>query len=321
MVRCSVSKQTCHTLSAAAVALLTNFLEALEIAKISPRRILLQTGGKHYALHLGPATVPMTEDTAAERVPHANFYFAQEDLLSAWCKKHDATWSVTRPGFIIGANPTTPININYPLAIYASVQKELGHRLEFPSDVGAWDALKDLSTTSLIARFSEWAVLSEAADEAFNIVDDSPFTYGKFWPILARWYGIAYGVPSADEGVYTQVTLGREPPRGFGKPGVVNFTFTFEQWSKRAEVQAAWKQISERYNLDPDLDPYRPGKEALLTDIFRTLDAEMLGGWGRVESMDKAKGYGWHGHVHTPDGIKDAFVRMAELRMIPPLGI
>lgn len=272
-----------HTLTFATVKLLTNFLEALSIANIVPKRFLLQTGGKHYALHLGPATVPMTEDTPLERVPHANFYFPQEDALSAWCAKHGTAWNVTRPGFIIGANPTAQINISFPLAIYAFVQKDLGQKLEFPSDAGAWDAIKDLSTASLVGYFSEWVVLNAAtANEAFNVVDDSPFAYGKFWPVLAQWYGLEYGIPKDSETEYTTVSLPRSPPpRGFGRAGEVKFSFTFEQWSKGSEVRAAWKRLHERCSLDSALDPFGTGKEQLLDDIFRTLDAEMLGSWGR----------------------------------------
>lgn len=225
----------------------------------------------------------MTEGTALERVPHANFYFPQEDALSAWCAEHGTDWNVTRPGFIVGANATAPINISYPLAIYASVQKELGQRLEFPSDIGAWDAIKDLSTASLIGYFSEWVVLNAAtANEAFNIVDNSPFAYGKFWPTLAQWYGLEYGIPEKSESAYTTVTLpNTPPPRGFGPAGNVKFTFTFEQWSKRPDVRTAWKHIMETSSLDAALNPFGPDKEHLLQDIFRTLDAEMLGSWGR----------------------------------------
>jgi hypothetical protein len=47
----------------------------------------------------------MTKDTPAERVTIAqNFYFAQEDMLSAWAERNGTSWTVTRPGFIIGAN-------------------------------------------------------------------------------------------------------------------------------------------------------------------------------------------------------------------------
>lgn len=263
------------------VTLLQNFLSALTLASIIPKRILLQTGGKHYALHLGSPIIPMTEDTPAERFPHTNFYFPQEDLLTAWAAKHHTTWTVTRPGFIIGANANAQINISYPLAIYASVQKELGLKLEFPADVNAWDINKDLSTASLIGYFSEWAVLTDGgANEAFNIVDDSPFSYGKFWPELAKWYGIEHGVAEAEESKYMVVTLPlRPPPRGFGGPGVVKIKFSFEAWAQKPEVREAWERVQKREGLDGKFDPWR-SRENLFA-AFATLDADTLGGWAR----------------------------------------
>ena len=53
------------------------------------------------------------------------------------------------------------MNITYTLAIYTSVRKELKGKLEFPGDVRAWDARKDLTTAKPIGYFSEWAVLTE----------------------------------------------------------------------------------------------------------------------------------------------------------------
>lgn len=303
------------------VTLLSNFLSALTIANIIPKRFLLQTGGKHYALHLGPTTVPQTEGLPSDRVPHANFYFPQEDLLSSWSAKHNTSWTVTRPGFILGANPTAFINIAYALALYASVQKELGQKLDFPADVAAWDANKDNTTARLIGYFSEWIVLNEGGkNEVFNLVDDSPFSYGRFWPEVAGWYGLEPGKPEEDESKYQTITLGTDPPpRGFGGPGIVKVKFSFEKWSKRKEVKDAWEKIRERDGLVGAEDPWKEGNESTLMNVFATLDAEMLGGWSRTQTMDKAKALGWHGHVRTADGFKDTIEKMAELKMVPRL--
>ncbi|KAH7348561.1 hypothetical protein BKA65DRAFT_398059 [Rhexocercosporidium sp. MPI-PUGE-AT-0058] len=301
------------------VTLLSNFLSALTLSSIIPTRFVLQTGGKHYALHLGPAAIPMTEDTPALRVPHSNFYFPQEDLLSTWAKENKTHWTVTRPGFIIGASESAQINISYALAIYASVQKELNLKLEFPSDIGAWDINKDLTTASLLGYFSEWAALTpSAADEALNIVDDSPFSYGRFWPILASWYGIAYETPVEDESKYFVVTMPRSPPpRGFGKPGEVKINFSFEAWAKKQEIKTAWEKIQKREGLRKELDPWKSSES--LVAVFGALDADLLGNWARTQTMDKAKKMGWTGHVQTDEGLKRTIIKMAELRMVPSL--
>jgi nucleoside-diphosphate-sugar epimerase len=294
-------------------------LSALTIANIIPKRFVLQTGGKHYALHLGPTAIPQTEGLPSDRVPHSNFYFPQEDLLATWAEKHHTKWIVTRPGFILGANPTAFINIAYALALYASIQKELGQKLDFPADIVAWDINKDNTTARLIGYFSEWVILSKGTEnEAFNLVDDSPFSYGAFWPEVASWYGLSASLPESDESKYQTITLPMSPPpRGFGGPGVVKITFSFEEWSQRAEVKAAWEKVRERGGLVGASDPWAKGNESTLKNIFATLDAEILGGWARTQTMDKAKALGWHGHVRTADGFKDTIEKMAGLKMVP----
>jgi hypothetical protein len=299
------------------VALLENFLKALSIAKIIPKRFLLQTGGKHYALHLGPAAVPMMEDSP--RVDHPNFYFPQEDILADWCKENNTQWTVTRPGFILGAVKEASMNVTLGMAIYASIQKELGQPLNFPSGINAWDASKDLSTMKLIAYHEEWAVLTEgAADQALNIVDDSRFSWGGVWPTFASWYGIPHGIPEPDESKYLTITMPRTiPPRGFGPTGKVYVTWNFASWAEKPEVKAAWQKIQEREGLDKSLDPWRSAKAIL--DLWGTLDSEILGPWTRTESMDKSRKLGWNGHIDTKESLREVIGELAKLRMVPPL--
>ena len=149
-------------------------------------------------------------------------------------------------------------------------------------------------------------------------MDDSPFAWGKFWPEIAKWYGIKYGIPEPDESKYQVVTLPRDPPpRGFGKPGKVYVKFTFEEWALREDVKEAWERIREREGLRKEANPWRSKEK--LRELFQTLDAELLGGWARVQTMDKSKKFGWLGHVQTDEGIRDTVEKMVELRMVPKL--
>lgn len=54
--------------------LLSNFVEAIKLAEIKPKRFMLQTGAKNYGVHLGPTKVPQEEsDPRVEFEP--NFYY------------------------------------------------------------------------------------------------------------------------------------------------------------------------------------------------------------------------------------------------------
>ncbi|KAK7223952.1 hypothetical protein V2G26_011955 [Clonostachys chloroleuca] len=77
------------------VPMFKNFLDSLEIANVEPKRILLQTGGKNYGLHIGRCRAPLVESDPKPRHLQTNFYYSQEDLLFEYCKKHPQTgWNV-----------------------------------------------------------------------------------------------------------------------------------------------------------------------------------------------------------------------------------
>ena len=294
------------------VALLSNFLGALPLANIKPKRVLLQAGGKYYGLHLGPTSIPMEEDDPRHGI-EGNFYYPQEDLLMEYCKKHDSSWVVTRPCFILGAVQNAAMNILWPLSAYAAVQKHLGLPLEFPADVAAWDAVKQQSEATMIAYHAEWALLTpEAGNQSLNQCDDSAFGWGKFWPTLASWYGIPAGQPAEDPNAYATITMQYPvPPRGFGGPGIIRASFSFLEWSKNPEVVKAWEELTAKHGLEGS--PF--GEKA--ADTFGLIDGEILGGWGRVYDMDKNHRLGWHGSVRTEEAIKQVFTEMADLKMVP----
>lgn len=51
-----------------------------------------------------------------------------------------------------------------------------------------------------IAYFHEWLVLNEkAANERFNIVDDSEFTWMRAWTQIAKWHGDMEWTSSNDD--------------------------------------------------------------------------------------------------------------------------
>lgn len=125
-------------------------------------------------------------------------------------------WNVVRPSYIIGAVRDNLLNHMVGFAIYASVQAHLQQPLEFPGDYLAWDREMCQSTALLDAYLEEWAVLTpEAKNEAFNVQDGLPFTWGRFWAYLAGWYGVGWTPPVEDQGKYREtISRAKETPRG-----------------------------------------------------------------------------------------------------------
>lgn len=257
--------------------LLSNFLSALTLSQKVPKRFLLQTGAKHYGVHLGPPINPM-EESDPRFLAEPNFYFPQEDLLWKWSKENATEWNVTRPCFIIGAVREASMNIANGLALYAAIQKELGQALEFPGDTAAWDAEKHLSSALLISYHAEWTALTASTgNQILNISDGDVFTYGKFWPVLAAIHGIPYGTAEVDDAKFQTLEMPiAPPPRGFGPAGKVRVAWTFEAWANKPEVRKAWETLKARHDLAPQPDPFDK-----VQDIFGLLDGEILGPWGR----------------------------------------
>ncbi|KAF1833745.1 NAD dependent epimerase/dehydratase family protein-like protein [Decorospora gaudefroyi] len=297
-------------------ALLENFCNALPLASIKPKRIMLQTGAKNYGVHLGPAAVPQ-EETAPRVTIEPNFYYAQEDFLWDFCKKQSIEWNVCMPSHILGAVRDAAMNFVFPLGVYASVQKHLGEKLEFPNDLKAWEMITCVSSSKINAYMEQWAVLNDRAkNEKFNTMDGTTFTWGSFWPKYADWYHMDYERPRLDDSVYTKVTTPHDPPpRGFGPPATYRVGFTLTSWAKQEKVQKAWEELIAKHELSvnklQDMDIDR---------IFGFTDGGLMG-LPLDLTMNKARKMGWCGFVDSNDAIKEVLGEFAELKMIPAMSM
>ncbi|KAK9489287.1 hypothetical protein V1508DRAFT_445660 [Lipomyces doorenjongii] len=173
------------------------------------------------------------------------------------------------PSWILGAVKEAAMNILYPLSVYAAVQRHLGKPLDFPGDIIAWDKEQLESTAMMNSYFSEWVVLTDGtSNESLNIVDDYRFNWGRFWPVLARWYGLEWSPPAVDAH-YTDFEVPLNP-RGYGPKGKLRFTFNLIEWASRPETQNAWAEIAAQNGIthSPFDDPERVWTPA---DVARTI--------------------------------------------------
>jgi hypothetical protein len=100
----------------------------------------------------------------------------------------------------------------------------------------------------------------------------------------------------------------------YGPQGVTRCTFSLLEWSKKADVEAAWAQISAKYGLL--LDPFKDREQ-----IFGITDSAVIGGWPLSLSMRKARKLGFHGTVDSYESIFHTLRKFAELGMSPPLRV
>lgn len=226
--------------------LLSNFLEAMKLASITPKRFMLQTGAKNYGGHLGPTAVPQEESDPRVTL-EPNFYYPQEDLVASYCEKTGCGWNVCMPGPITGAVPDAAMNYAFPLAVYAAVFEKLGQPLEYPGDMDSWQMNQSMSSSMMNAYMEEWAVLLGPPNEKYNTCDSSAFAWEKGWPRIAGWYGVQSKGPQDDDKYSETVTP--FVPRGYGPKGVTRRKFRVAEWAKKDEVQKAWTELAQEHGL------------------------------------------------------------------------
>lgn len=289
--------------------LLKNFLDALALSDIKPKRFILQTGAKYYGSHTGPLKVPQ-EEWDPRVLLEPNFYYDQEDILWDYHKRSSVEWGIVMPAAILGAVPDAAMNLCFPLAIYANVCAYLNEPFAFPGDIKAFQNPMSHSSAILNAHYEEWAALSEGAkNQRLNCCDGSAFTYESLWPKIAGWYGIPWKGPE-EEGL-TEVEWGYYPtPRGYGPKGKLHFKFSLTKWAKRKEVQQAWVELAAKHGL-----VYKEIQD--IDRNFGFLDWALCQSEPFVMSMDKSRKRGWFGFADSCESILKVFDGFTDLKMIP----
>ena len=136
-------------------------------------------------------------------------------MLFEYCRKNRVEWNVVRPSYILGAVEDAAMNVVYPLAVYASVQKYKGEKLVWPGETAAWEKELVQSSAMLNSYLSEYVVLTqEAGNEAYNAADGCSFTYGRLWMELAKLYSMDFTFPEDDTSGFQKMKMHYNPPRG-----------------------------------------------------------------------------------------------------------
>jgi nucleoside-diphosphate-sugar epimerase len=175
--------------------MLDNLLTTLNQHSTNLQHVVLQTGVKYYGMVDGPSqgmVTPYHENDP--RLSKPNFYYNQEDVLKDLSKRQGWRYSIARPPCIVGSALRSPMNFGTSLAVYASVMKELGKPLIFPSEVGL-PHIREIIDVGLLARFAIWASLHPFTNgEAFNITNGDSFRFENLWPKIADYFGMDWKI-------------------------------------------------------------------------------------------------------------------------------
>lgn len=296
-----------------------SFLASLPLADIKPKRILLQTGGKNYGVHIGRVRTSIVESDPQPRHLSPNFYYPQEDMLRAFCDEHPETdWNMVHPFAIIGATEHASMNTFFTYGVYAAIQAQKGEPLKFGGDFTAWQSEGSHSTARLTGYLSEWAVLeSHCANQSFNAQDGGLLSWDRFFHELARWFGVSsVEGPELDEAKLQTITLagGKEAPLGYGPPLQLRNSFTLVQWTADPSRKEAWEQLMANSDGHLTENPWNGD----LKDFFMGDFAYVALG---TVSMNKARRYGFCGFVDTLESVFEMFQEMERLGRLPPMKV
>lgn len=307
--------------------MLENFLSALEItgAVKKLQRVLLVTGAKQYGLHLGEVKNPMLESdpwlTGDPWPP--NFYYRQQESLHKFCDKNrHVSWVVTYPNDVIGFAKGNFMNLATSVGLYAAVNKELGQDLAFPGNEVFYKKFDCYTYSVLHAQFCEWAVQEpKCANQAFNVHNGDVESWENMWPLLARRFGMKVQADqfSAPEGKLAQrKNLPGNPPlsviadeiglKGKVAPSEVANRISLAKWSQEDDVKKAWERLAEREGLQ---------KDAFEKATWAFLDFVLGRSYDIVQSMSKAREYGWTGYYDTWKALSDVFGELEADNILP----
>ena len=199
------------------VALLENVLAAVDTPTL--QHVHLVEGGKWYGMHLGPFPTPAEEDDPRHLPP--NFYYDQQDLITARKQGKPWVWTASRPSFIVDFAPQRARNMISTIGVYAAMCRELNTDFNFPGRAGSYHSLVELTDATQLARSILWMFNTPAAgDQAFNVTNGDLFRWSRLWPRLAAYFGL--------------------------NPGTVR-TLPMERWM--ADKEPVWERICEKYQL------------------------------------------------------------------------
>jgi nucleoside-diphosphate-sugar epimerase len=162
-------------------AMLANLLDAIETPTLA--HVHLVHGTRYYGSHLGAFRTPAREDDP--RHGGTNFYFDQQDLVTARQRGKAWSWSISRPHTFCDVLPGRR-SLPRLIAIYGAILRELGEPLYFPGTAANFCALYQCTDVVHLTRAIVWmATRPSCANQAFNITNGDGFRWEQLWPALA----------------------------------------------------------------------------------------------------------------------------------------
>ncbi|KPI35912.1 uncharacterized protein AB675_10464 [Cyphellophora attinorum] len=277
-----IHKDDFNELNAANEKLFANFLDSLLAVAPNLQNCTLQTGGKHYNVHLFPVPSPAREEDPRLDSPIGNFYYPQEDYLIERQRGQAWTWNVVRPEAIIGAT-SKPNGMNEALTIvlYMLVCAELGVDAPMPTNQRYWEGTDDVSDARIISQLTVWASTSANTGNQASMS-----------PTAITFAGTAHF---------------RNP---YPKEGDLQLELSLNEWAK--DKRQVWDRICDKAGVPQAKATWDSGTWAFQDWVFQRT-------WSATLSMSKARRFGFDGYIDSYQSFTDAIDLFVQRGQIPPV--
>ena len=271
------------------LAMLRNTVEPLE--RRSPlEHVSVVHGTKAYATHLNPTgspRVPLRETDP--RIPHANFYFLQEDYLTSREASARWAWTVWRATMMFGEAPGNPMSAIHALGVYGAIMRAQGEPLHYPGNP-EYRVVREALDSELLGEACAWAATTaKSRNQIYNVSNGDQFCWQDSWGAIANAMGM--------------------------EPGDIRPISLAEHM---AEWQQTWAGLVAQHGLEasPELEDVIGGSFAYMDRMFGTglPPASRL----QLESTIKLRQHGFAKCMDTEEMFSKWLRRLEKSRMIPP---
>ncbi|KAH7061963.1 nucleoside-diphosphate-sugar epimerase GsfE [Paraphoma chrysanthemicola] len=252
------------------VPLFRNFLDSIDAVAFNLQNVCLQTGTKHFGIHLGPVHVPIHEKMPRYEDHGENFYYPQEDYMFELQKKRNWSYNIIRPNGIIGFTPhSNGMSEAITLALYFLVCREMGVPATFPGNEMLYNFVDDQSYAPSIADMSVWASTTEhCRNEDFNHCNGDVLVWRYHWEAMGKYFGVDCPEPDFTKNESSRTKM-------------VN-NFSMIDWAR--DKKPYWESVCRKYGGNPD---------AFDWGTWGFFDWMSGRTWPTLGTTNKARKYGW----------------------------
>ena len=268
--------------------MLCNTIDAVQAGVGNLQHVALVTGTAYHGIALGPYFHPHWKshfEAADPPVPdYPCFYYELEATLKNLARQQGFSYSIVRPGFVLGYGENPAMNFGVTLAVYANILKEMGLPLYYPGIKANYEARWQMSSADDIAKvMMESAINPCFQDQTFLVANQDVCSWATMWPEIAAYFDMPYAA-------------------NFSSPLLSQISAT-----KRGD--RAWKNIAIKQQLQVK-------DRAAIANLSMMFKSTVLD-WDYTYSLEPLSNLGMQTESDTKNTFYNLFRKLEEMKLIP----